>query len=184
MDDTGVYIFVGIVAYLALWLGYAALRPIEGIWKRTDAEDEYVSFTQFGPFISGKRNVDGGNHVYLGMQTFNRVRLVRRDYGIPALIAVGFPPNIAKAVNGSVMAKLTLKRRADGALSGSFRPQKVLFDEATGSVLSRHYQAATPRLYTLTELTALPASTKGVARTRHAELPAPEQAKKKRRNTF
>ena len=182
--DIAVYIFVSVTAYIALWVGYASMRPIEGVWKRYDVDDEFVQIEQFGPFLSGRRNIDGGNHVFVGLQTFNRISLVRRDFGIPALIAAGFPPVIAKLVNGSIMAKLKLKRRKDGFLIGSFRPQKVLFDEASARVLSRHYLQAVSRAYQLTDLTALPGSTKGVTKTRHSELPAPDAAKKKRRNTF
>ena len=180
-----VYGFVALVGYLVLWVGFATMYPIEGIWHRDSdgIEEEYIQIEQFGPFISGKRNVDGGNHVYSGLQTFTRVRLLRRDFGIPALIQAGFPAVIAKKINGSVMAKLVIKRRGPKLLTGLFRPQKVLFDEASAQVLSRQYQPAIARTYRLTELTELPNLKTGAPR--HSPLPAPDQqSKKKKRNTF
>lgn len=188
MEDTAIFVygFVAIVSYLALWVAYASVFPVEGIWHRASdgIDEEYLQLEQFGPFVTGKRNLEGGNQTFTGLQTFNRVRLVRRDFGLPALIHAGFPATIAKKINGSVMARLSIKRRGKTLLVGSFRPQKVLFDEASSQVLSRHYQPPIAREYKRTTLTELP-SFKSEVKTRPAQLPTPETGKnKKRRNTF
>lgn len=180
-----VYVFVTLIVYLAVWITFATIYPVDGIWHRDSdgLEEEYIQIEQFGPFVTAKRNVDGGNHQYSGLQTFNRIRLSRRDFGIPALIAAGFPAVIAKKINGSIMAKLSVKRQGPKVLVGLFRPQKVLFDESSAQVLSRKYQPPIERVYRLTELTELP-NTKSSA-PRHSTLPKPdEQSKKKKRNTF
>jgi hypothetical protein len=187
MDDASIFVsaFVALVAYLAIWVGWASLKPVAGVWHRESdgVEEEYIQIEQFGPFITAKRNVDGGNQMYTGLQTFNRVRLVRRDYGIPALIQAGFPAAIAKKINGTVMAKLSVKRRSDKLLDGEFRPQKVLFDEASAQVLSRQYQGAIARAYHKTDLEELPSLKSSGPR--HANLPKPDPAPtKKKRNTF
>lgn len=182
--EYGVEIFVGIVVLIALWMLYAALTSVEGIWRREDGEEELLELTQFGPFITGKRNVDGGNHVYSGTLTFGSLRLVRRDWGLPHLIAAGFPAVIAKKINGSVMAKVRLKRKTPKRLEGVFIPQKILFDEPSARVLSRDYQYPIERNYVLTDLKTLPAQKSGKSNTRAANLPAPVQEKKKRGNTF
>ncbi len=182
--DIAVYVFVGIVAYVATWTLHAATHSIEGIWRREDGEDELVQFTQFGPFVTGKRNVEGGNHMYSGTLTFSRLTLRRRDFGLPHLIAAGFPKVIAKKINGSVMAKLSLRRRNPKRLEGVFVPQKILFDEPSARVLSRQYQPAIARNYVRTELANLPGRAQQ-ATPRSAGLPPPEaKAKKKKGNTF
>lgn len=179
-----VYGFVVLVVYLAAWFAFPNIYPVAGVWHRESdgMEEEYILIEQFGPFVTAKRNVDGGNHQYTGIQTFSRLRMVRRDFGIPALITAGFPAVIAKKINGSVMAKLSVKRQSEKLLVGVFRPQKVLFDEASAQVLGRRYQPAIPRTYHRTELKELP-NTKASAQ-RHANLPKPEEVKKKKRNTF
>jgi len=179
-----IYVFVGAVALSALWTLYASLRSVEGVWKREDVEDEYMQLVQFGPFITGKRNVDGGNHLFSGTYTFGSVRLTRRDFGIPHLIAAGFPSVIAKKINGSVMAKVHLSRRDRRHLEGVFIPQKILFDEPSVRVLSRHYQHGIERNYVLTDLSTLPQPKAGRSSVRSAPLPAPVVEKKKRGNTF
>jgi hypothetical protein len=182
--ESEIYIFVGLVSLIAIWLLYAALNSVEGIWRREDAEDEFLQLEQFGPFVTGKRNVDGGNHIYSGTLTFGTLKLVRRDWGIPHLIAAGFPAVIAKKINGSVMAKVRLRRRTRKRLEGVFVPQKILFDEPSARVLSRDYQHAIERNYVLTDLNTLPQSKAAKSGPRSASLPPPTVEKKKRGNTF
>jgi len=180
VEDIGPYsVIAGI---LVLWALFPILFPVHGIWRRDNSqrnsEDEFIEIEQFGPIVSGKRSVDGGNHLYSGFQTFIFVWLKRRDYGIPALIAQGFPESIAKKINGSITARLRVRRAGRKLLVGTFRPQRILFDEESTRVMSRNYDAASPRRFMLTNLTELPSAKVEVKRT---GLPPPDAAKKKKR---
>ncbi len=178
MEDIGAF---GIIAALfVVWLLFPLAFPVRGIWKRDD-EEEFLEIDQFGPIVSGKRNVDGGNHMYSGFQTFFFVWLKRRDFGIPSLIAQGFPEAIAKKINGSVTARLRLWRSGRKLLVGSFRPQRILFDESTVRVMSRRYDRKSPRRFVLTNLHELPSGKVEVKRT---GLPPPDVAPKKKKRTF
>jgi hypothetical protein len=181
--DVAVYVVVGGGAFLAAWVLYASLHPVEGVWRREDAPEELVLFEQFGPFVTGKRNVEGGNHQYSGVMTFSRLKLSRRDFGIPHLISVGFPESIAKKINGSVMASITLHLASANRLEGLFSPQKILFDEPSVRVMSRDYQMPVARNYVRTDLRTLPPHD-SQAKARGAALPPPPAVKKKRGNTF
>jgi hypothetical protein len=179
VEDIGIYSVIG--AIFVLWVLFPIAFPVSGIWKR-DGDEEYIEVEQFGPIVTGKRSVDGGNHLYSGFQIFIFLWLKRRDFGIPALIAQGFPENIAKKINGSVTARLRARRASRQILLGAFRPQRILFDEASNRVMSRSYEAATPRRFVLTNLHELPSTKVEVKRT---GLPPPDAAKKKKhKQTF
>lgn len=178
MSDIGVYSVLG--ALFVAWILFPFAFSVTGIWKR-EGDAEHIQFEQFGPIISGRRSVDGGNQMYSGFQFFIWLRVKRRDYGLPALIAQGFPEAIAKKVNGSIVARLTLRRAGKKRLVGSFTPMKIQFDEATVSVLGRHYEASQPRVFDLTNLSELPASKVEIKR---SNLPPPAPQAKKKRNTF
>lgn len=180
MADISVFTVLGTLLFG--WVLFPLFVPVHGIYRRTDVEEEeYLELVQFGPIISGKRNVDGGNQLYSGFQTFWWLKLKRRDYGLPALIAQGFPEIIAKKINGTITARLKLSR-SGRVLRGTLIPQKILFDEATERVLSRRYEGAAGRAFEKTNLTELPVlKAQGVAQT---NLPPPDKVKQKRKKTF
>jgi len=169
-----------IFAIVLIWVLFPFFFPISGIYKR-DVDDEYIQFEQFGPIVTGKRNVDGGNQLYSGFQNFIWLSLKRRDYGLPALIAQGFPEVIAKKLNGSIVAQMKLRRRGK-ELVGSFIPQKILFDESSIRILSRHYQPASLRHYARANLSELP--TLKVEAKKQENLPPLAAKKIQRKNTF
>jgi hypothetical protein len=84
----------------------------------------------------------------LGLVVGRRVRLTRRDHGIKALLSQGFPENIAKQLDGEVMARMTLKLKDGGAfLDGAFEPQKIEFTHQPPRITSAHFLAPQPRTY-------------------------------------
>lgn len=178
MADIGLYSVLGTL--FVLWVMFPFAFPVTGIWKR-DGENEFIQFEQFGPIVSGRRSVDGGNQMYSGFQLFLWLRVKRRDYGLPALISQGFPEVIAKKINGSIVARLTLRRAGKSRLVGTFRPMKILFDEPTAKVLGRHYEGAQVRAFDLTNLTELPSAK---VETKRSNLPPPAPKVKNKKNTF
>ena len=178
MADIGLYSVLGALG--VAWVLFPFFFPVGGIWKR-EGDNEHIQFEQFGPVVSGKRSIDGGNHMYSGFQIFWWLRLKRRDYGFPALIAQGFPEVIAKKINGSIVARLTLRRASRDRLVGSFTPMRIQFDGPTAQVLGRHYEASQPRAFDRTNLAELPAAKVEVKRT---QLPPPPPQTKKKKNTF
>lgn len=145
-----------VVGFLLMWGLTALLFRVSGTWERvlTDEElergarRERVTFGQMGPFVSGRRDVPGGYQELSGVLFGRTLYLKRRDHGLPALLAQGFPEPIAKLLDGQVMAKLELKVTKGGThLEGRFLPQKVEFTHQPPRVTKAYFLEPQPRTY-------------------------------------
>jgi hypothetical protein len=140
----------------SLWLFSTVVFRVSGTWERVPSEEgeeegrrgERLTLAQLGPFVKGRRDVSGGYQEFSGLVVGRRVRLTRRDHGVKALLSQGFPENIAKQLDGEVMARMTLKLKDGGAfLDGAFEPQKIEFTHQPPRITSAHFLAPQPRTY-------------------------------------
>lgn len=127
---------------MVLWFVINALFSVSGVWEKEKEPErpqdrERLTLGQFGPFVVGRAEFNGGYQSYSGLALGPKVWLRRRDYGIPGLIRQGFPKEIAADVEGQVMAKLRLHLSSDRIyLVGYFLPYKVSFKQSPPQVLS------------------------------------------------
>lgn len=151
-----IVLVTALAAAFALWVLAALVFRVSGTWERvlTDEEKERgarperITFSQTGPFITGRRDVTGGHQEFSGFLIGRTLKLKRRDHGVPALMAQGFPEPIAKLLDGEVMAKLDLRLTEGGThLVGSFTPQKVEFTHRPPRVTSAYFLKPQPRSY-------------------------------------
>lgn len=120
---------------LAFWFLVNALFSFTGVWvKEADLVSEKISaheqitLGQFGPFVVGRSELEGGYQSYSGLALGPKLWLRRRDYGISALVCQGFPAAIAADVEGQIMAKLRLNLGVHRThMSGHFTPYKISF---------------------------------------------------------
>lgn len=139
-----------------LWLLTALLFRVGGTWERdlddeegtADTRPERLILGQLGPFVNGRRDVAGGHQEFSGILMGRTLRLQRRDFGVQALMAQGFPEPIARQLDGEVTARMTL-RLVDGGthLLGDFVPQKVEFTHRPPKITAAYYLAPQPRRY-------------------------------------
>lgn len=140
---TRVLAFLGFLAVVLLVVSIRAYRHrVSGTWLEAvgDGPPERVVLRQIGPWIRGRKSVPGGWQSYAG--TFNgvRLKLKRRDHGVDFLTGQGFPLEIARKLDGTVMAHLELAITVDGRkLSGAFYPQKIEFKKTPPRILNRYY---------------------------------------------
>ncbi|MFH1809607.1 MAG: hypothetical protein ABIJ09_12740 [Pseudomonadota bacterium] len=151
----GGVVLVGIVVSLVF--------NVSGTWERMPSDEEQAELEanpyrtparerlvlgQFGPFVTGRRDVLGGWQEFGGTMLFSTLRLTRRDHGLRALTSQGFPEPIAKLIDGDVTGKLRLHLTAAGLLlDGSFTPQKIEFTHRPPRITSRFFLDPTPRRY-------------------------------------
>lgn len=118
------------------WLLSTFIWRVTGTWERVvgaqeradGAMKERITLGQLGPFVTGRRDVAGGYQEYSGLMIGRSVTLSRRDHGVRALSAMGFPDAVAAKLDGCVMARLKLSLAEGGLfLEGTFEPQKVEF---------------------------------------------------------
>ena len=145
-----------VVGALFMWGLTSLLFRVSGTWERvlTDEEiakgarRERVSLGQMGPLVMGRRDVPGGYQELSGFLVGRTLYLKRRDHGLAALRAQGFPEPVAKLLDGQVMAKLELRLTKGGThLEGKFVPQKVEFTHQPPRVTTSYFLAPQPRAY-------------------------------------
>lgn len=148
-------VIAALVAALALWMALAFIFRVSGTWERdltttereAGASPERVTFGQLGPFVTGRREVPGGYHELSGIILGRTLRLTRRDHGVKALSAMGFPDPVAKKLDGEVMAKMELRVRGGVFLEGTFTPQKVEFTHQPPRITRSYFLASQKRRY-------------------------------------
>lgn len=140
----------------AVWFLSTLVFRVAGTWERvlSDEEEEQgkrgerLSLGQLGPLVKGRREVSGGYQEFSGLMLGRTLRLNRRDHGVKALLAQGFPDTIAKQLDGEVMARMTFKLTGGGAfLEGAFMPQKIEFTHQPPRITSAHFLDPQPRTY-------------------------------------
>jgi hypothetical protein len=134
-----------IAAALLLWLLSSLIFRVTGVWSRMDG-DEQLELAQLGPLVTGRRAIEGGHQLYSGLAVGPWVWLTRRDVGVEALEAMGFPKPIAVKLDGEVMAKLTAKRKGAEMLV-SFTPRKFDFTHQPPRITGSSFLPAQQRVY-------------------------------------
>jgi hypothetical protein len=130
---------------IVLWLLAPLMFGVAGIWARVDG-DEKLELAQLGPLVTGRRAIEGGHQEYSGIAVGPWVWLTRRDVGVDALEAMGFPRPIAAKLDGEVMAKLSVRRVGDD-LRVQFTPRKFDFTHQPPRITGSSFLASQQRLY-------------------------------------
>lgn len=155
-DSLRIAILTGLAGLGALWFLSTLIFRVAGTWERvlTDEEreeglrPERLTLGQLGPLVNGRRDVAGGYQEYFGYMVGRTLRIKRRDYGVQALMAQGFPEAIAKQLDGEIMARMTYRLTGGGAfLEGAFLPQKVEFTHRPPKITDAYFLAPQPRSY-------------------------------------
>ncbi len=136
---------------------------VSGTWERipTDTElaeiaanpyktppCERIVLGQFGPLVTGRRDVPGGHQEFGGFMLFRTLLISRRDHGVQALVKQGFPDPIAKLLDGEIAGKLRLGLTGGGLLlEGKFTPQKVEFTHRPPKITAKFFLDPVPRRY-------------------------------------
>lgn len=145
---------IGVVA--GAWLLSTLIWRVTGSWERVISDEERaegarkerITFGQLGPFVTGRRDVKGGYQEYSGLLVGRSVTLTRRDHGVQALAAMGFPDGVAVKLDGEVMARLRLTLTDGGFhLEGTFEPQKVEFTHQPERVTGMFFLPGQRRKY-------------------------------------
>lgn len=163
VDDATLRIIAvaGTLGALGLWVLSTFIWRVTGTWERMLSDDERadgakkekITFGQLGPFVTGRREVKGGYQEYSGLMIGRSVTLTRRDHGVDALAAMGFPDGVAHKLNGEVMARLKLSLIEGGLfLVGTFEPQKVEFTHQPERVTGMYFLPGQKRRYRRVEL--------------------------------
>lgn len=151
-------------AFVVASILVSLLFNISGTWERMASEEELaalhadpdapppprerVVLGQFGPFVTGRREVTGGWQEFKGFMVGPSLRLTRRDHGVPSLCNQGFPEAIAKLINGDITGRLRLGLTSAGLiLDGTFTPQKIEFTHRPPKITQRYFLQPKPRRY-------------------------------------
>lgn len=146
----------GIVLVSAFITGL--LYSFSGVWERMDnssklAARERIRLTQFGCFVMGRRVVVGGVQHFTALALGPYLWMRRRDYGINYLTSEGFPREVARHVEGHVIARYRLKLSDDHHfLDGVFVPFRVEFSSEPPRVTAMHPQPPVRRKYRRIEM--------------------------------
>lgn len=147
-----------ILAFLAgflLWMLIGFLTPVTGTWERVDEDVapgrvERITLVQFGPFVRGRRMMKGGFQEYNGLLRGRSLAMTRADHGQQMITNQGFPPEVAREIDGSVTARLALTLSADRTvIHGTFTPQKIEFTYTPPKVTRRIFLEPSFRRYKL-----------------------------------
>lgn len=155
-DTWRIAIVSGLAALGALWFLSTLIFRVAGTWERELSDDEIeegkrpdrMTLGQLGPLVNGRRDVAGGHQEFSGFMVGRTLRLSRRDHGVKALMAQGFPEAIARQLDGEVMARMTFRLTGGGTyLDGSFVPQKVEFTHRPPKITDAYFLAPQARTY-------------------------------------
>jgi hypothetical protein len=157
-------VVVGLVVGLVIWVFASVVWRVGGVWERVlspaerdaGAQQEQIILAQLGPLVMGRRDVVGGYQELTGLVFGPIVRLHRRDHGLRALTAMGFPEPVAKKLDGEIMARLDLKLRDGALLDGTFSPQKVEFTHQPPRITRAYFLPPQPRRYRRVDAEAVP----------------------------
>ncbi|MBN2362222.1 MAG: hypothetical protein JXR83_22410 [Deltaproteobacteria bacterium] len=151
-------------AFVVVSIAISLVYNVSGTWERMPSEEELaahdadpqeptppaerVVLGQFGPFVTGRRDVAGGWQEFKGLMLGPTLRMTRRDHGVPALCNQGFPESIAKMVNGDITGRLKLGLTSAGLiLDGTFTPQKIEFTHRPPKITRRYFLQPKSRRY-------------------------------------
>jgi hypothetical protein len=149
------FALISVGVLILLWLGRGFTVRVSGTWDRVDeglrsGDAERITLIQFGPFVRGRRLVDGGFQEFNGILNGRTMSLTRRDHGEELIVRQGFPKELADQIDGTVTARLRLTLSADGlAIFGEFTPQKIEFTYRPPQITGRHYLDPSYRRYRL-----------------------------------
>ena len=160
--DPIAWVLIAISALVFIVVVSSIIFSFAGVWERVDdsvqlSGRERIRLVQFIVFVLGKRVVAGGQQSFFGFAFGNTLWLRRRDRGILHLKHEGFPDEVAKQVEGQVMAQYRLHLSKDhNFLNGVFIPYRVEFSARPPRVTAMHPQPPVPRRYRRVELIVEP----------------------------
>jgi len=163
-DTIRLIVASGLIGVAAVWMLSSIVFRVTGTWERdlspsereAGGMPERITLGQLGPLVTGRREVPGGYQELSGILIGSTLRLTRRDHGVKALAAMGFPEPVAKKLDGEVMAKLELRMRGGVLLEGTFTPQKVEFTHQPPRITKSYFLAAQPRRYRRLDAVVVP----------------------------
>lgn len=155
------------------WIARGFMIRVSGTWERVDeglqpGQSERITLVQFGPFIRGRRMMDGGFQELTGIMRGRTMIMTRRDHGQEMIVRQGFPKEVAVLIDGTVTARMRLTLSADGrAIFGTFTPQKIEFTYRPPEITRRLFLEPSYRRYKLVSREILdeakPSSTRGTS---------------------
>lgn len=146
----------GAAGTCAVWFLSAFLFRVAGEWirllpdtaTRTPGDEERFQLSQFGPFVSGRCSVPGGHQTLSGLIIGRTLYLRRRDHGHRHLEKQGFPPEVARRLDGQIFARFELRLRNQGLLlDGSIYPRRIEFTHQPPRVTGIFQAPSAPRTY-------------------------------------
>lgn len=139
-----------IVGLVGLGLGTSVfllggfVTSVAGVWLD---DDRIITLTQFGPWVRGTADRDGGHEVYAGIAWFQRVWLSRKSHGERHLRLLGFQPDAIPVVEGAITARLRFSVQ-DDRMDGEFLGVRFDFTERPVKILRAATLAPAPRSWT------------------------------------
>jgi len=116
------------------------MKSIRGVWVQDEGDGWLeIMLDHAGPFVSGRCYVEGGHYEYTGLWTGGSVRLRRRDFGQQLLQSKGFPELIAQKLEGTVMAKFSMRQTDPDTLNGFFYGQLIKWNKAKTHLETRKF---------------------------------------------
>ncbi len=141
-----------LILFLILAIAYllrCIINNINGSWicQKEDGT-EVVQISQMGPFVKGICNRPDGKQIYSGRFNGSKLTLKRKDFGISYLVREGFPLEIAKQLEGTVMATMEFRLSKDKqSLVGTFHPQAIEFIQQPPKIKYRTTIKGVPRTW-------------------------------------
>lgn len=149
----------------SIWFLASLFFRVAGEWVRVhapgqaagDPREERFHLSQFGPYVSGRWDVPGGHQTYQGLIVGRTLHLRRRDFGRRYLEGLGFPPEIARRLEGQVFARFELKLLDNGEfLDGAIYPRRIEFTHQPPRVTGIYHAQSAPRAYRRVEMLPVP----------------------------
>lgn len=162
-------ILIAIGLALMWWIVRGFMIRVSGTWERVDeglrpGQSERITLVQFGPFVRGRRMMEGGFQELTGIMRGRTMIMTRRDHGQEMIVRQGFPKEIAALIDGSVTARMRMTLSADGrAIFGTFTPQKIEFTYRPPEITRRLFLEPSYRRYKLISREILDESNKSAA---------------------
>ncbi len=130
----------------------AFITRIAGVWyeqKEPGGPVQEIRLRQFGPWVWGEANVQGGLSLFRGWFNGKTVTLRRKDHGPAYFKHLGFPDAVIGTLDGTEMARAQFNYDStNNKLVGQHYPQKIEISRTRPpKVLHRHYITPTPRTW-------------------------------------
>jgi hypothetical protein len=139
-----------------LWYLRAFFTRISGVWIEEVPAGEPAStmapvrLRQFGPWVWGRAELQGGFQQYSGWFNGKTLELKRKDFGAAYFERIGFPKSVIPKLDGTEMSRMEFEfDRQAGRLEGKQFRQKVEIDRQRRNpvITSRLYLPGVPKVW-------------------------------------